>query len=84
MKEAIWINANLEGHLKWYIAIDRESSVYFPEIDYEVNMSLETYQLKFPHFEVRAIPTVKEWDNLCAAYERMFTQLLTLDRDNDN
>jgi hypothetical protein len=77
MREALWIHANLEGRARWYIAIDRGDSIYFPEIDFEEDMNLETYQTEFPHFKVRAIPTVEEWDNLCAAYEKMISPLLT-------
>jgi hypothetical protein len=62
MNEALWIRANLEGRTRWYIAIDRGDSIYFPEIDFEEDMDLETYQTEFPHFKVRAIPTVEEWE----------------------
>jgi len=32
MNESLWIYANLEGRARWYIAVDRGDSVYFPEI----------------------------------------------------
>ena len=74
MSESLWIHANLEGRARWYIAIDRGESVYFPEIDFEEDMDLETYQAEFPHFEVRAIPTVEQWDKMCALAEKWLAQ----------
>ena len=74
MNEAFWIHANLEGRARWYIALDRGDSVYFPEIDFEEDMDLETYQAEFPHFEVRAIPTVEQWDKMCALAEKRLAQ----------
>ena len=74
MGESLWIYANLEGRARWYIAIDRGESVYFPEIDFEEDMDLETYQAEFPHFEVRAIPTVEQWDKMCALAEKWLAQ----------
>lgn len=74
MDEALWIRANLEGRARWYIAIDRGDSVYFPEIDFEEDMDIETYQAEFPHFEFRAIPTVEQWNNMCALAEKWLAQ----------
>ena len=52
MSNAYWIYANIEGQRKWYIAIDRGCEVYFPEIDFEEEMSIEEYKEEFPHFQV--------------------------------
>jgi hypothetical protein len=64
MNKVFWINANIEGRSRWYIAIDRGDSIYFPEIDFEEDMDIETYRSEFPDFEVRAIPTAEQIDKI--------------------
>ena len=50
--KAYWINCNIDGRGRWHLAVEREgdngTEVYFPDVDFAEEMSIEEYGREFP------------------------------------
>lgn len=50
--DVYWVKANIDGKGRWHLAVDRGDEIYFPEVDFSEEMSLEVYKEEFPDNEV--------------------------------
>jgi len=50
--DVYWVKANIDGKGRWHLVVDRGDEVYFPEVDFSEEMSLEEYKEEFPDNEV--------------------------------
>ena len=48
MSSAYWINADMEGKKRWHLAIDRGYEVYFPDLEFAEEMSIDQYREAYP------------------------------------